>query len=82
MRKTDFIPVEVLLDQYELNLFDEGVLPDEPLPEKKGDPYLRVEYMRNKGDKTAAVLLGALGMDLSEGLPEGYEEIEEQLMEE
>ena len=80
MPQVDYIPVEVLMDQYELDLCDQGVLPNSPLPERKGDPYPRIELMAEKGDQTAILLLAFKDMDLSKGLPEGYAEIEEKLM--
>ena len=58
------------------------VLPDAPLPEKKGDPYPRIELMAEQGDETAILLLAAKDLDLSKGLPEGYAEIEKKLMSE
>ena len=82
MQRVDFIPVEVLMDQYELDLCDQGILPDAPLPMKKGDPYPRIELMAEKGDASALLLLAAKDKDLSQGLPEGYDELSEKLMSE
>ena len=82
MPKIDFIPVEVLMDQYELDLCDQGILPNAPLPEKKGDPYPRIELMAEKGDEAAILLLASKDVDLSKGLPKGYAELEEKLMSE
>lgn len=76
----DYIPAIVLADQYEMDLYDQGILPDEPFEELPEGAYPRVKYMAEKGDKIAIVIEKALNMDLSQGVPEGYEDAESFLM--
>ena len=49
MPQVAYIPVEVLMNQYEFALCDQDVLPNAPISQRKGNPYPRIELMVERG---------------------------------